>query len=476
VADAVRLGALRRLPATIATSMIQPRALINGRYRVGRRLGEGGMAVVFVGHDLLLGRDVAIKTLHPRYAADRAVRARFEREGRAAAALSHPNVIDVFDVGEDDGAPYIVMELVHGQSLKEIIAADAPFHPDDVAELLGQVAIALDYAHARGFVHRDVKPGNILVDAHGRARVVDFGIAKSLADADLTAAGDGLGTIGYLSPEQAEGLMATPASDVYAMGVVAFEMLTGELPFAAETAVGLAMRHVHDPPPAPSHLRRGLPPLLDAIVLRALDKDPTRRWPSASAFTRALRDWREHGGEHAAPGERASVEQTSGSPLLTIIIALLVVGAVAALLWTGFRGLSSSSGLPAPTAPAPLAPIITGAVEDDPSAGGETIPIIEPAQSDAPSSASAPAPTIAPAADTTIAAPNLLGQSIGGATRATFSLGLRIALDQPVFSADVPLNAVAAQDPPPGAALLAGETIRVSLSRGPSPFPASSQP
>jgi len=456
--------------------MIQPQALINGRYRVGRRLGEGGMAVVFVGHDLLLGRDVAIKTLHPRYAADRAVRARFEREGRAAAALSHPNVIDVFDVGDDGGAPYIVMELVRGQSLKEIITADAPFHPDDVAELLGQVAVALDYAHARGYVHRDIKPGNILVDGHGRARVVDFGIAKSLADADLTVAGDGLGTVGYLSPEQAEGLMATPASDVYAIGVVAFEMLTGELPFAAETPVGLAMRHVHDPPPPPSRLRRGLPPQLDAVVLRALDKDPTRRWPSAGAFTRALRNWRQQGAEHAALAEHVSVEKPRGSPLPTIIVVLLVVGALAALLWTGFRGLSSSSERPTPTVPAPSAPIITGAVDNDLSGDEETMPIIEPAQDEVPTAAPAAAPIIAPAAETMIVAPSLLGHTIGDATRATLPLGLRIALDQPVFTADVPLNAVAAQDPLPGAAMLPGETIRVSLSRGPSPFPASNQP
>jgi eukaryotic-like serine/threonine-protein kinase len=144
--------------------MIQPQALVRGRYRVGRRLGEGGMAVVYLGHDLLLGRDVAIKSPRPQFSADPGFRARFEREARAAASLSHPNIIDVYDVGEDDGTPFIVMELVRGQSLKAIIAADAPFHPDDVAELLEQIGGALDYAHARGYVHRDIKPGNILDD------------------------------------------------------------------------------------------------------------------------------------------------------------------------------------------------------------------------------------------------------------------------------------------------------------------------
>src|ERR687889_954624 len=272
--------------------MIQPQALIKGRYRVGRRLGEGGMAIVYLGHDLLLGRDVAIKSPRPQFSADPGFRARFEREASAAASLSHPNIIDVYDVGEDDGTPFIVMELVRGQSLKEIIAADAPFHPDDVAELLEQIGGALDYAHVRGYVHRDIKPGNILIDEHGRARLVDFGIAKGLADADLTVADGGFGTAAYLSPEQAEGLMATPASDVCSVGVVAFEMLTGELPFAAETPVGVAMRPVQDPAPRPSAVVPGLPPLVDPIILRALAKDPTRRWNSAGAFARALRDWR----------------------------------------------------------------------------------------------------------------------------------------------------------------------------------------
>ena len=326
--------------AAIASMMIQPQALIKGRYRVGRRLGEGGMAIVYLGHDLLLGRDVAIKTPRPQFSADPGFRARFEREARAAASLSHPNIIDVYDVGEDDGTPFIVMELVRGQSLKEIIAADAPFHPDDVAELLEQIGGALDYAHARGYVHRDIKPGNILIDEHGRARLVDFGIAKGLADGDLTEAGASLGTVGYLSPEQAAGLMATPASDVYSAGVVAFEMLTGELPFAAETPVGVAMRHVHDPAPRPSHVVPGLPPQVDPIILRALAKDPTRRWGSAGAFARALRDWRNAGPPPPVTRAPQAVAQrrhpARGSLAPTIVIVVLVLAALAALLWTGF--------------------------------------------------------------------------------------------------------------------------------------------
>ncbi len=479
--DALSEGKTRIDRAAIAGVMIQPQALIKGRYRVGRRLGDGGMAIVYLGHDLLLGRDVAIKTPRPQFAADPAFRARFEREARAAASLSHPNIIDVHDVGEDDGTPFIVMELVRGQSLKEIIAADAPFHPDDVAELLGQIGGALDYAHARGYVHRDIKPGNILIDEHGRAKLVDFGIAKGLADTDLTEAGGGFGTAAYLSPEQAEGLMATPASDVYSAGVVAFEMLTGEPPFTAETPVGLAMRHVHDPAPRPSRVVPGLPPQVDPIVLRALAKDPTRRWGSAGAFARALKDWRNAGPPVPAPAvAEVAVPSTRGSLAPTIVVVILVLGALAALLWTGFRNLPDSVE-PTPTSVAvPSAPIITGGLDPDAPADEELVPEIVPVdttvQESVEASDQAVAPTIAPASEALVVVPNLQGLTIGGSMQAVLPLDLWLIQDQPVYSDTVPLNVVVQQDPPPGTSVSPGAMIRVSLSRGPSPFAAADQP
>jgi eukaryotic-like serine/threonine-protein kinase len=473
--------------------MIQPQALIKGRYRVGRRLGEGGMAVVHLGHDLLLGRDVAIKTPRPQYAADPGFRARFEREARAAASLSHPNIIDVYDVGEDDGTPFIVMELVRGQSLKEIIAADAPFHPDDVAELLEQIAGALDYAHARGYVHRDIKPGNILVDTHGRARLVDFGIAKGLADGDLTETGGSLGTVGYLSPEQAAGLMATPSSDVYSAGVVAFEMLTGELPFAAETPVGVAMRHVHDPAPRPSQVVPGLPPQVDPITLRALAKDPTKRWGSVGAFARALRGWRSAGPpapvaqQMTRPVARApqalpaAPTPVRGSLAPTIFVVLIVLAALAALLWTGFNNLPEPAEPTPPSVVVLEEPAITGGVDEETANTDELIPQIVPADEQLPDpeptvDTGAIVPTIAPVADALVVVPDLQGLTIGGSMGALLPLDLILMQDQPVYSDIVPLNAVAAQDPPPGTQVEPGTAVRVSLSRGSSPFLPDGQP
>ncbi|HET8523188.1 MAG TPA: protein kinase, partial [Thermomicrobiales bacterium] len=267
-------------------------SIVNRRYRIDRLLGEGGMAEVYLGHDLVLQRPVAIKKLRPQYARDPSFRARFEREAQAAASFTHPNIIDIYDVGEERGTPYIVMEYVPGDDLAHIIAAEGPFDPDDVAALIEQVAAALDYAHQRGVVHRDIKPQNIIVDDAGIAKVVDFGIAKGLGDSDLTEAGTGLGTVHYISPEQASGLMATPSSDTYSLGVIAYEMLTGQLPFDADTPVGIAMQHISNVPTHPSDINPDVPRPAGDVVMRTLDKNPTTRYPSAGAFAEALTHWR----------------------------------------------------------------------------------------------------------------------------------------------------------------------------------------
>ena len=194
---------------------------VSSRYRIDARIGDGGMAEVYLGHDLLLNRPVAVKMLREQFARDASVRLRFEREAQAAANFAHPHIVEVYDVGEHHGLPYIVMEYLKGETLKQVIDEEGPFDADDVSALLEQIGSALDYAHARGVVHRDVKPQNILVDGDGLAKVADFGIAKAITDSNLTETGTGIGTVHYLSPEQANGLMATPSSDIYSLGVVA---------------------------------------------------------------------------------------------------------------------------------------------------------------------------------------------------------------------------------------------------------------
>ena len=287
---------------------------INGRYRIDRRIGDGGMAEVYLGLDVLLNRQVAVKVLRDQFARDPAVRLRFEREAQAAANFSHPHIVEVYDVGELGNVPYIVMEFVQGETLKQVIDDEGPFDADDVSALLEQIGAALDYAHARGVVHRDVKPQNILVDRDGLAKVTDFGIAKAVTDSSLTETGTGIGTVHYLSPEQANGLMATPASDVYSLGVVAYEMLTCELPFDAESPVAVAVAHTRDEPPRPSMIEPTITGAVDAIILKALAKDPTRRYRSAGDFAATMSDWkayrpnREHH-EHSQGDSGAAARQ-----------------------------------------------------------------------------------------------------------------------------------------------------------------------
>lgn len=249
------------------------------------------MAVVYRGHDLLLNRPVAIKSLRGQYASDTSFLRRFEREAQAAAGFSHPNIVNVYDVGTDGDQHYIVMEYIRGPSLKELIRRQGPFSVDGAVFIISQVSSALDYAHQRGLIHRDVKPQNILVDREGNAKVVDFGIAKGMRDMNLTEAGTGMGTVHYVSPEQARGEPAIPESDLYSTGVVLFEMLTKRLPFEADTPVGVAMKHVNEPPPSPSQINPAIPPEVDAIVLKALAKDPRDRYPSGGQLAAALRHW-----------------------------------------------------------------------------------------------------------------------------------------------------------------------------------------
>ena len=260
------------------------------RYRGPRRIGRGGMGDIFRATDDTLGRAVAVKVLAERYAEDEAVRERFTREALAAARLSgRPSVVTIFDVGEWEGRPYIVMEYLAGGSLDDRLRAGR-VAPAQALEWLEQAAAALDAAHAEGVVHRDVKPGNLLLDRDDNVHVADFGIASAAGMDSLTKTGTVLGTAAYLSPEQAQGERATRASDLYALGVVAWELLTGRRPFRGDTPAAEASAHVHAPVPAISDADDDLPLELDAVFARALAKDPRRRYPSASDFVADLRN------------------------------------------------------------------------------------------------------------------------------------------------------------------------------------------
>ncbi len=266
-------------------------ALLDGRYRVKHRLGSGGMADVFCAEDLQLGRKVALKLLHPRFAEDEEFVERFRREASSAAGLQHQNVVSVYDRGEVDGTSYIAMEYVDGRTLKAIVQEEGPLAPVRAIDLVVQVLRAVRFAHKRGVIHRDLKPHNVMVDAEDRAKVTDFGIAKA-GPSDMTQTGSVMGTAQYLSPEQAQGLPVSVGSDLYSVGVMLFELLTARVPFDGDSAVAIALKQVSEPPPAPSAVVPGIPPELDAVVLRALEKEPGRRFADADAFIAALEDVR----------------------------------------------------------------------------------------------------------------------------------------------------------------------------------------
>lgn len=475
---------------------------LNSRYEIVRSIGHGGAAIVYLGRDLLLNRSVAIKILRAQYASDPQYVARFQREAQSAASFAHPNIIDIYDVGEFNGSPFIVMEYIAGDTLKQIIENEGPFDPDDVASLIEQVAAGLDYAHARGIVHRDVKPQNILVTREGLAKVVDFGIAKATGESALTDAGLTIGTAHYISPEQASGLPATPVSDVYSLGIVAYEMLCDRLPFDAANAVAVAMMQVNQAPTPPDEVDTEVPPGAADIVLRSLEKDPTRRYPSAGAFAEALTNWRTGGippkgmmtqsmpaasparprssrsergraastmpmasqsGIPAREPARASQapqtfeydqdEASYAAPLYTpnqrdrsngtLWAGFFVIAALAVIVWIGGRVAENrDNDNPTPSATQTGQPTPTEPSGDGGSGGGSTATQVE--------------------------VPNLVGLSQNNAKKAAEEAGLTIKVSERRAGDATDEDKILEQDPEEGTEVDNGSTVNVVLSTGPS--------
>ena len=262
--------------------------LFDGRYRLLGKLGFGGMATVYLAEDGTLGRNVAIKILAERYVSDEGFVERFRREAQAAARLNHPNIVAIYDRGEAEGTSYIAMEYLDGQTLKDVIRERGPMPPADAIDDALQILSAVGFAHQHGVVHRDIKPQNVMCASDGRLKVTDFGIARAGAS-QMTEVGSIIGTAQYLSPEQARGQQVGPQSDLYSVGIVLYEMLTGEVPFDGDSAVAIAMKQVSDQPLPPSRIVPTIPPSLEQVVLRALAKDPTLRYQTRRRHGRGSR-------------------------------------------------------------------------------------------------------------------------------------------------------------------------------------------
>jgi len=294
------------------------------RYELRDEIGRGGMADVYLAHDRLLDRRVAVKVLLPEFASDAANVERFRREAQAAAGLSHPHIVSVYDWGEEDDVSFIVMEYVPGQTLREIIQSYGRLGPMDAARIAAEIADALSFAHAHGVVHRDVKPGNVLITPQGQVKVADFGIARAETGEPLTKTGAVLGTATYFSPEQAQGFPLDGRSDVYALGVVLYEMVTGVAPFTASSPVSIAYKHVRETPAPPSTLVPELAGAMDRIVLTAMAKDVAARYPSAQDFRADLLRF-----ERGRP--------LAGAPVAAATTSVRVAAPVAAVTATATR-------------------------------------------------------------------------------------------------------------------------------------------
>lgn len=262
--------------------------LLHNRYELLEKIGDGGMATVYKARCTLLDRIVAVKILKEEFAHDRSFVMKFRSEAQAAARISHPNIVNVYDVGEDRGYNFIIMEYVEGRNLKQVIQSDGPMPPAEITRISGQICDALTHAHEKGIVHRDIKPHNIIFTAEGNVKVADFGIARAAGGETITYSGKMVGSVHYVSPEQARGQAVDRRSDLYSLGCVMYEMATGKVPFDADSAVTIALKHIHEDPVPPSVLNDTVTNELEWVILTAIEKDPNKRFQSAQEFKQAL--------------------------------------------------------------------------------------------------------------------------------------------------------------------------------------------
>lgn len=465
--------------------------ILGDRYQLEAAIGDGAMARVYRARDIRLGRVVAVKLLRDQFSSEPHFVERFMQEARLAAGLAHPNIIGVYDVGSDGDLHYIVMEYVDGDNLRQLIAREAPLQLDAVLPVIRQLGEALDYAHFNGIVHRDIKPENILLTDKGEVKIGDFGIARALAASGRTATGTVLGSVSYFSPEQASGHPATPQSDLYSVGIILFEMLTRQVPFAGATPVATAMAQVNDPPPALRTFRPDLPVAVEGVVLKAIAKNPAVRYHSGQDLTEALLQASQGESMHQGRRTASALAPTMVNPAVNAQALRLRKpargngGALAALLTTAAlliaavlvaRGLTSGDQS-ATTVHATVTATVSG-VSGAPSATAVS--------GVGPSASTATVPAGAPTATVAVGVVAVPSATVGTAPQASPTQGGVAAAPTATENAPQPgatatgVTVVAATATPPsifatGTAQVAvpqSETPSVSASGGPPPPPS----
>ncbi len=472
-------------------------AVFNGRYRIIEKVGGGGMADVYRAEDQVLGRTVALKILHKQFASDEGFLERFRREARAAAKLTHPNIVSIYDVGEEGGVHFIVMEYVHGMTLKKLIQKDAPLSTEKVVHIAMQIAKAMEFAHDHEIIHRDIKPQNVIITDDGEIKVTDFGIARAGATSTMTRTGAVMGTAHYISPEQAQGSIVGPTTDIYSLGVVMYEMATGELPFRGENPVSVALKHINDTPMPPRSVFGDIPPSMEAVIIKCMAKNPNERYRSAEAVRDDLKRVIEGlpvkivgaatpaGGDPsdmtrtmAAQNGRPSAARGQRKPKKALIAAII---AIVLLLLLGGGALAYSL-LSTPTV---VVPDIKGKTLSQAQQALDTAGLKLKVEKEVTNDKVAPGRVISqdPSAGEkmkkggtvtvvmskgleTVAAPDLTGKTEAEAADLLKKAGLVLGKVDTGFSDSVPEGQVMAQSPKAGARVEKGGAVDVTISSG----------
>ncbi|HKH11894.1 MAG TPA: Stk1 family PASTA domain-containing Ser/Thr kinase [Rubrobacter sp.] len=473
-------------------------SVVDNRYDIVRPLGSGGMGEVYLARDRTLGRDVALKVLRSQYAGDRESAERFKREAMSAARLSHPSIVQVYDRGDtEDGSSYIAMEYVPGGTLKERITEEGPLDARLAASYGYQVAEALGAAHAKGIVHRDIKPQNVLITAPGRAKVADFGIARAASAAGdaQTQTGAVMGTAGYMSPEQALGHPATPKSDLYSLGVVLYEAVTGALPFTADNPIAVSMKHVNEAPRPPKDLNPAVPDGMNAVIMRLLSKDPEDRYPDTETLAEDL--WRVRRGLGAAAGaqEAKTVEaptnrlapnggraaqpararrKRSSAPLLLGALLLLLGLAGVGLALT--QGLGSAGDVEVPDVEGlardeAVSRVESAGLQADVRGDGGSGPVV--GQTPRGGGRAAKGSTVVlTLGSSTVAVPDVVGQGFSDAKAKLEGAGLAVGSTRDVPSETAADGVVVEQGFAAGSKVQPGTPVNLGISSGLSPAAA----
>ncbi len=434
-------------PALVGTT-------IDGRYRVLSQLARGGMATVYEALDLRLDRVIALKIMHPHLAHDEAFVARFQREARAAARLTHGHVVAVYDQGREGELVYLAMEYVPGRTLRDVLREYGPLTPEQALVFLDPVLEALGAAHAAGFVHRDIKPENVLISDDGRVKVADFGLARAMeANGQSVTQGMIIGTVAYLSPEQVEHGEADGRSDVYAAGILLFEMITGQLPHAADTPLSVAYKHVNSDVPPPSTVQPSVPPEVDALVVTATRRDPSLRYQNAFDFLADVRRVRA-----ALPPPRPFVDAQDTLIVDVGMASELAAGRPAAVLGAGAAAAPRRQETTRPTAAAA------------PPYRRSRAPLMVVLIALAVLATAFGAWYLAAGPGRTVPTPDVVGLEIDAATAAMTAEGLTLAVTTEEYSEDVPDNAVISTDPAAAEGVSAGGTVSATVSKGPERY------